>query len=136
VLPTRMEPDCGHFCQEGDHILEFTPLPGTLTEYLRSPEALRRWMESFDWEQNPYAAGHNIGSARTEIIQAGLVDTVYEFIESIQNPETGYWGPGRTYNELSGAMKLSPYFSGDGGRPYPYAKQMVESVLYTLENDI
>src|SRR5690606_4508390 len=32
VLPTRMEPDCGHFCQEGDHILEFTPLPGTLTE--------------------------------------------------------------------------------------------------------
>src|SRR5690606_26607743 len=31
VLPTRMEPDCGHFCQEGDHILEFTPLPGTIT---------------------------------------------------------------------------------------------------------
>lgn len=29
-----MEPDCGHFCQEGDHILEFTPLPGTLTGVL------------------------------------------------------------------------------------------------------
>src|SRR5690606_3756443 len=42
VLPTRMEPDCGHFCQEGDHILEFTPLPGTLTVSSRKERGLRR----------------------------------------------------------------------------------------------
>ena len=106
-----------------------------LPEYLRSPQALRRWMESFDWERNAYAAGHNVGSARNEIIQAGLVDTVYEFIESIQNPDTGLWGQGLTYNELSGAMKLSEFYSAEARRPYPNAKKMVESVLYVLEHD-
>ncbi|NLN17866.1 MAG: hypothetical protein GX162_01125 [Firmicutes bacterium] len=103
----------------------------TLPEYLTSAEALRRWMESFDWENRPWNAGHNVSSARTEIIQVGLVDVVYEFIEEIQNPDTGLWGKGRTLEEVSAAMKLSGYYVD---RPYPRAKKMVESTIYAIKN--
>ncbi|MGI6082948.1 MAG: hypothetical protein ACOYEP_08765 [Limnochordia bacterium] len=105
----------------------------TLPEYLRSPEALRRWLESFDWENRPWSAGHNVSSARSEITQVGLLDVVYEFIEEIQNPETGLWGPGRTLEEVSAAMKLSGYYAS--GRPYPNAEKMIESTIYAIVND-
>ncbi|MGI6081716.1 MAG: hypothetical protein ACOYEP_02455 [Limnochordia bacterium] len=104
----------------------------TLPEYLTSAEALRRWLESFDWENRPWNAGHNASSARTEITQVGLLDVVYEFIEEIQNPDTGLWGKGRTLEEVSGAMKLSGYYSS--GRAYPRAKKMVESTIYAIKN--
>jgi hypothetical protein len=105
----------------------------TLPEYLRSPEALRRWLESFDWENKPWSAGHNVSSARAEITQVDLLDVVYDFIEEIQNPDTGLWGRGRTLEEVSGAMKLSGYYAS--GRPYPHAKKMVESTVYAILND-
>ena len=96
----------------------------TLPEYLTSAEALRRWMESFDWENRPWNAGHNVSSARTEIIQVGLVDVVYEFIEEIQNPDTGLWGKGRTLEEDFGGHEVIGLLRGpalssgqkDGGK--------------------
>lgn len=104
-----------------------------LPDYLTSENALRGWLESLSWGSNPYSAGHNVSSARSEITQVGLLDTVYEFIEEIQNKETGLWGSGLTYNELSAAMKLSGYYSGS--RPYPNASNMVRSVMHILEHD-
>lgn len=104
----------------------------TLPEYLTSAEALRRWLESFDWENKPWNAGHNLSSARTEITQVGLLDVVLEFIEEIQNPETGLWGRGRTLEEVSGAMKLAGYYAS--GRPYPHVKKMVESTIHAVAN--
>jgi hypothetical protein len=115
------------------------PAPGggvniaTLPEHLRSAEALRRWLESLDWVNNPWNAGHNVSSARSEITQVGLLDVVYEFIEDVQNPETGLWGPGRTLEEVSAAMKLSGYFTS--GRPYPNAEKMIESTIYAIMHD-
>ncbi|MGI6082950.1 MAG: hypothetical protein ACOYEP_08775 [Limnochordia bacterium] len=115
------------------------PAPGgginipTLPEYLRSAEALRRWLESLDWVNRPWSAGHNVSSARSEITQVGLLDVVYEFIEEIQNPETGLWGPGRTLEEVSAALKLSGYFTSE--RPYPNAGKMIESTVYAILND-
>ena len=114
------------------------PVPGggvnipTLPEYLRSAEALRQWLESLDWVNHPWSAGHNVSSARSEITQVGLLDVVYEFIEEAQNPETGLWGPGRTLEEVSAAMKLSGYFTS--GRPYPNADKMIESTVYAIMN--
>lgn len=110
--------------------------PSKLPEYLTSARALRQWMESFDWENNPYSAGHNVSSAHSEIKQVGLLDTVYEFIEAIQNKETGFWGAGRTFEELSAAMKLSVYYGSSSERPYPHADKMLESILITLEEDV
>ncbi len=58
---------------------------------------------------------------------------VYGFIEEVQNPETGLWGPGRTLEEVSAAMKLSGYFTS--GRPYPHAEKMIESTIHAILHD-
>lgn len=105
--------------------------PSHLPQHLTSPAAFRRWLESLDWESNPYSAANNVAAARTEILNLGLADILYEFIEAIQNPETGLWGRGRTYEEVSAAMKLSSYYTT---RPYPHARKMVESTIYAVEN--
>lgn len=104
-----------------------------LPTYLTSATALRQWLESFDWENKPYSSGNQLSAARGEIVRLGLEDVVNEFIDGIQNVDTGLWGPGRTFEEVSAAMKLSGYYNS---RPYPHAKKMLESVIFALQHEV
>ena len=100
-----------------------------LPEYLESPEKMTAFLDSLDWStRSIWGTGQTLGMAADLIRSAGLYDTVYEYVKSKQNRDTGLWGEGLGWMNTNGAMKLSHFFL-DRDHVYPNPERAVESVL-------
>ncbi len=121
------------------------PLPGSagiasLPEYMRSPAVFRQWMDERPWDY-AWMACDNIGAAGfylrylPEAERNLLLDLIWDYIESRQNPETGMWGGGRPYVQLSGAFKFTALYE-EYGRAMPRPQQLYQTVLRTIREDV
>ena len=102
------------------------------SEYLTSKENCLNYLDEKDWSTaGIWATGNSLSSAKAQIIAAGLLDTVRDYIIKKQNPETGLWGEGLDWMNINGTMKLSSFF--DNKQPFPNVEKAFESVLYIFK---
>ena len=79
-------------------------------DYLKSESAFRKYLEAFDWEKNSYYAGNALASQAPMIIAAGLGETAVDFLNSIQDKESGLWGEQRGYMAINSYLKISALY--------------------------
>lgn len=98
------------------------------------------WLNSFDWEENPYAAGQNVCSIAEQIKAAGYGEITVTYLLSKQNSGNGVWGKDNLYEEdpvrAAGAvMKISNTLRDLGATTYPYADKAMQTIVPWILND-
>lgn len=100
-----------------------------LPDYMRSEEAMIEKLKTLDINGNSYSAGHWISSQTDQLISAGLGDAICDFLDSVQNPETGLWEEGATYNSVSGVIKIGAFYNRVPGRVMKHTDKIIESCI-------
>lgn len=104
----------------------------SLPEHYQSEEKFMAWVKALPWH-DPYEAGNTLASSITMIRATGFQKPMQEFVASMQNPETGFWGGAeRNYETLNAAMKISAIYDKD--YPFPHLEECLNSIIYVLEN--
>lgn len=110
-------------------------------EHLRSEAAFKKYLESLDWDDETgwgaYAAGNNLAAQADMIVAAGLREVGCQFLDSIQNKETGLWGKGTSlYMAVNAILKITAFY---GRRPIPNAEKVamasMDAITTTEVND-
>lgn len=116
-----------------------------MPKYLRSKEDMYEWLEDMRYKCtdqktgafNSYSFGHNISSVVQggQVYSAGLGDFVCDYLDKLQDPETGFWEKGATYNSVSGVIKIGSVYGMIPGRVMKYAEKMIESCIDVILSD-
>ena len=89
-----------------------------LSDHLKSREAFLKYLESLSWWDTEgvaaYGAGHKLASQAATIRAAGLGDVMCDFLDSIQDKETGCWGVIPGYPALNAFFKTGVAYRGMG----------------------
>lgn len=107
-----------------------SPLP----PHFASKEAFLSYVHGLDWNR-PYPTGNGLCAAYATIRKLGYQTALLDFLDATQNQTTGLWGKGCSYEEISGSMKLSIFYTSGSDRPYPQAEQMLESVISVMTQE-
>ena len=105
-------------------------------EHLTSPDAFLAYARS----HKQYIAGnmhhfvHVMNAQQTEICAAGLLPTLFDFLESEQRAETGLWGEGVNYNSVTALMKASLIYKY-GKRRLCYPERALQSCIDVILSD-
>lgn len=103
-----------------------------LPSYLQDTTAWRNYLEGLkiDTVGNSYPQGHALASIASQIKNAGpeYVDIFVEFINDKQDPKTGLWEPGVTYEAVNGLMKISMALK-TVGHHMQYADKALQSAI-------
>ena len=78
-----------------------------IPDHLKSAEALKSYLDNYDWESRAYYAANNICSQMSSVVSAGLEDVVINYLNEKQNPETGLWGNRGSYGAVNALLKIS-----------------------------
>lgn len=105
-----------------------------LPEQFKSEEAFMKWVEAEPWDTNPYIAGNTMAASMSMITASGFRPLLQKYAMERQNPETGLWGEGLTYDNVNAVMKISSIFSKDC--PLPMVDKIVRSIIYVMEHDV
>lgn len=89
-----------------------------IPECFRSREKYLEYLSSLEWEENSYRAGNAIAAQTAQIVAAGLTDTTVDFLDSIQNKDTGIWGNKKSYEAVNGILKVTCFYEG-ARKPIP-----------------
>ena len=77
---------------------------------------------------------HTMNAQQEEIRGAGLLPTLFEFLEKEQSPETGLWGKGICYNGATALMKATLVYKFDK-RMMKYADVALDSCIKVVLSD-
>ena len=134
-------------------------------DYLNDTEKWLEYIKGLDIPNDSYTAGNIIESQSTQIIEVdkalwvsqgagrtpsqysaatpakgGYIEILFDYLKSIQNPDTGFWQiiedkddidgakDGLTYEGINGMMKLSSCYA-KMKQPFSYAEAAVESII-------
>lgn len=119
----------------------------TLPDYMQSEAAMidyldTKWFGFYDENgmPNSYDFGGLLSSQRTQIKASGLIDTVCDWLDEHQNPNTGFWEPITTenpdsgYRAISGLIKIATVY-GEAGRAFNHADKMVDAAMEIILDD-
>lgn len=118
------------------------PLPlhhNTAPDYVKTPESyLKKWKSidmSNSWRGCDLLATScvYIGEMPEETRQP-FISKAVEYLESIQDKETGLWGEGSLYVRISGTFKLHTFYSRFQ-LPMPNQELIYKSILKCLRNE-
>jgi len=84
----------------------------TLPDYLKSEEAFLEYVKAYDWTNGGYKAGNNLAAQIDQLVAAGLVDCACDFLDGVQNKETGLWGDSVCFGSVNGLFKISYVYNG------------------------
>jgi len=99
-----------------------------LPEHLKSREAFLKYVEGYDWVTQAYKSGNNLAAQVDQIIAAGLGDVAVDFLNSVQNKETGLWASNNGYDSVNGAFKIS-YLYNAAKRTMPNAGKIAATAM-------
>ena len=102
-----------------------------LPDYLQSKEAFLEYLKSWDFVGNSYVAGNNLVAQSSQIVAAGYAPIAIEYLNSIQNPETGFWGDKSGYDAVNGFLKITSFYV-DAKAPVNYAYKAAMSTIDCL----
>jgi len=108
-------------------------------DYMASPEALGAWARSISlansWrgcDKLSHCGAHLSALAMDR--REAYLRVVFDYLEDIQNPDTGFWGEGSPYAQLSGTFKLQLFYNRFG-RPMPRKDRIYRSILNVLRTE-
>lgn len=105
-------------------------------DFLRSDEALEKWILSLPWDKDPYSSGSTLATKVPNISAAKKTETAIKAVNSLQSSATGYFGSDRfDYYALSGAMKAT-YLYMEAGYEYPRYSTMLKTTRDLIMSDI
>lgn len=101
-----------------------------------SKQDVRIYIESLPWNQNPWKAGNDLSNQLIAINSAGAgyLDYAEELVIKLQNQETGFWGLGKSFETLSGALKVA-YLFRSTGHPIPNSDKFMRSAVEVMMSD-
>lgn len=97
-------------------------------EHLKSEKALLSYLESYDWKNNAYYAGNNLAAQMYQVSAAGLADVAIDFLDSVQNKETGLWANNTGYDSVNGAFKIS-FIYDIADKPLKHAEKIAKTAM-------
>ena len=106
-----------------------------LPEHLLSKAKMLCYLESYDWQGDAYYAGNAIAAQWREICAAGLADTVTDFLDGIQDKESGLWGNKGGYPAINALLKISSFYR-NAHKPMPNPIPAAEAVMDIMSEDI
>ncbi len=107
-----------------------------LPDYLKSKDAFLNYLESYDWEKSAYASGNNLVAQANQVVAAGLAPVAIDFLNSIQNKETGFWGCEEGYFAINGYLKITSFYvEAKAQINHAYNAAMSTMDLLTSDND-
>ena len=107
-----------------------------LPDYLKSEEAFLKYLKSYDWEKSAYASGNNLVAQANQVVAAGLAPVAIDFLNSIQNKETGFWGSEEGYFAINGYLKITSFYvEAKAQINHAYNAAMSTMDLLTSKND-
>jgi len=101
--------------------------------HLSGKEAFLEYLNEQNWN-DAYTAGNRIAAQFALIREAGLADICLDFLDGIQNPETGMWSPNRDDNAVNGFLKISAMYA-DYGRRMNYMSEAADTCIAVLLSD-
>lgn len=112
-----------------------------LPEHLESREKFIKYLEGLDWYATEgvgaYGAGNTLAAEIKTIIAAGLSDVACDFLDSIQNKETGIWGVQGGYAGVNAILKVANVYAW-AKRPIPnpeiVARTSMEAITTPEDN--
>ncbi len=110
------------------------PSPLALPDHLSSEEKFLAYLRSLKINQDSHSNGHTLNSQIAEMKAAGLLGVCCDYLDSIQNPETGLWQDVVNYTSLSGLYKIAMIYN-EAGREIKYAEQAIASALEAIMLD-
>lgn len=123
------------------------PLPGSGSEgtagafpsYCQSPEAYGEWLRSISLA-NSWRGCDRLCNSAPYLMQMGeekrgpFLQQALSYFANIQNPETGLWGEGTPYVQISGTFKLLTFYNRFQV-PLPRTQEIYNSLLYALRHE-
>ena len=100
--------------------------------HLESEEAFLEYLNKQNWNDS-YTSGNRIAAQFTLIREAGLEDVCLDFLDGIQNAETGMWSPDRDDNAVNGFLKISAMYA-DAGRIMNYSSEAADTCIEVLKS--
>ncbi|PAK55228.1 hypothetical protein [Paenibacillus sp. 7541] len=123
------------------------PLPGSslgdaassFPDYCQSPEAYGEWLRSISLANSWRGCDRLCNSApylaqMEEEKREPFLQQALSYFASIQNPETGLWGEGAPYVQISGTFKLLTFYS-KFEVPLPRTEQIYNALLHALRHE-
>ena len=114
---------------------EETKSAPAFADHLKSKEAFIKYLENLDWYAKEglaaYGAGHTLASQAATIKAAGLGEVMCDFLDSIQDKETGFWGVIPGYSALNAFFKIGAAYATatDSGRALPNVDKVAYSAM-------
>lgn len=109
------------------HPMQKVPLSG---------KELENWLGQFQWEGDVWHAGHCVDCLATAFYHDrkffGLepdLDTLFSWLDTHCNPNTGIWGKGDQHDCVNGFYRLTRGTYAQFGRPLPYPEKAIDTVL-------
>lgn len=108
-------------------------------EWMRSPEAYGRWLESVDLSHSWRGCDRLCCSAAYLVPLSSeerkpYLETALRYFARVQDESTGFWGQGSGYVRLSGTFKLHTFY-GRFGLPVPRVRRILESVTDVVRTE-
>jgi hypothetical protein len=113
--------------------------------HLRSEEAFKSYLDSFDFEANSHDYGHAVACQASLIKAAGLIDFACDYFDDLQEKiyneqlsrgetPTGLWQPVVNYTSISGLYKIGGLYS-TAGRSMKYLNECIDSAIQCIKSD-
>jgi hypothetical protein len=118
------------------------PLPSqqhAAPAYMKSPQAYAEWLRSISLANSWRGCDRLCNSAPyigqlEGAEQEAFLKEAFSYFDSIQDKESGLWGEGSRYVQISGSFKLHTFYNRFQVK-LPRAAELYQSLLYTLRND-
>ncbi len=107
--------------------------------FLESVSSFDKYLNSLDIEGRSYHVGSDLVALTSEIKARDksigtqndptpLADTLIQYLNKHQNPETGLWGTGTDYYAVNGLFKITGCYT-DTGNPMPYVDKALKAAM-------
>lgn len=106
--------------------------------YMNSTDSYLKWIESWDWDNNSWTAGDQVGMSLVfvdylpEDQREEYKKVLFDWLEKRQDPVTGYWSPNINFNSVSGAFKVGNTLNKYGMK-IPNADKVMETTIRCME---
>ncbi len=106
-----------------------------MPEQFRSKEAFIKYMDTLDWEGDAYFAGNMMAAQSAQVKAAGLAEVAADYLNAIQNPETGLWGKHGSYMGINALLKITAFYTAID-RPILNAEAAANSAIECICADM
>lgn len=115
--------------------LEILKMNGdTMPPHLRSKDAFRAYLESFDIKKDTYRLASAVVSQFSLLEERDLIETAYQFFERLQNAKTGLFENADNYLAIDSYYTISMFYT-EIKKPLKYVKKAVPIVLNSLNTE-